>query len=148
MPLISITRLHLRKRRYFPTFTLYTFASALQARRSDGFLGGVLGSDAERGFWTMTAWRDDTAMRAFRNRGIHLKAMPRLLKWCDEGSFAHWVQDDATLPAPANAHRRMRAEGHLSKVSNPSAAQAAGATVSASAPQIGLQLKPKRRSRP
>jgi hypothetical protein len=143
MPLISITRLHLRSQRYFPIFTVYTFASALQARRSDGFLGGALGSDAERGAWTMTAWRDEAAMHAFRNRGMHLRAMPRLLRWCDEASFAHWMQNDAALPTPDEAHRRMRAEGHLSKVSWPSAAHAAGAKVAASPPQIGLRLKPR-----
>jgi heme-degrading monooxygenase HmoA len=144
MPFISITRLHLRAQRYFPIFSVYTFASALQARRSDGFLGGALGSDAERGAWTMTAWRDEAAMRAFRNRGMHVRAMPRLLKWCDEASFTHWMQNDATLPTPEEAHRRMRVEGRLSKVSWPSAAHAAGATVAASPPQIGLQLRPRR----
>jgi heme-degrading monooxygenase HmoA len=143
MPLISITRLHLRAQRYFPIFSVYTFASALQARRSDGFLGGALGSDAERGAWTMTAWRDEAAMHAFRNRGMHLRAMPRLLKWCDEASFAHWIQNDATLPSSEEAHRRMRAEGRLSKVSHPSPAHAAGGTASASFPQIGVRLKPR-----
>jgi len=143
MPIISITRLHLRAQRYFPMFFVYSLASALQARRSDGFLGGALGNDAERGAWTMTAWRDEAAMRAFRNRGLHLRAMPRLLKWCDEASFAHWTQNDATLPMPAEAHRRMRADGRMSKVSHPSAAQAAGVPASASPPQIGLRLRPR-----
>src|SRR5262249_12506230 len=140
----SITRLHLRSQLYSPIFTIYTFASALQARRSDGFLGGVLGSDAERGAWTMTAWRDEAAMHAFRNRGLHRTAMPRLLKWGDEASFAHWLQSDATLPPPDEAHRRMRSEGRLSKVSHPSPAHAAGVTASASPPQIGVQLKARR----
>jgi heme-degrading monooxygenase HmoA len=144
MPLITITRLHLRAQRYFPIFMIYSLASALQARRSAGFLGGVLANDAERGAWTMTAWRDEAAMRAFRNRGVHSKAMPRLLKWCDEASFAHWIQRDATLPEPGEAHRRMRSDGHSSKVSYPSAAHAAGITASASAPVIGLRLKPRK----
>jgi hypothetical protein len=141
--LISLTRLHLRSRWYFPIFSLYTFASALQARRSEGFLGGVLAADAERGAWTMTAWRDEAALRAFRNRGVHFRAMPRLLKWCDEGSFAHWMQNDATLPPSDEALRRMRAEGRVSKVLHPSARHAAGVTASASAPTIGLRLSPR-----
>jgi heme-degrading monooxygenase HmoA len=143
MPVISITRLHLRSWRYAPQFAVYTLGSARQARRSDGFLGGALGNDTERGAWTMTAWRDEAAMRAFRNRGIHFNAMPRLLKWCDEASFAHWTQSDATLPSPEQAHRRMKTEGRLSKVSYPSAAHAAGVTASASSPRVGLRLTPR-----
>ena len=140
MPLISITRLRLRSLRYFPLFSWFTFVSARQARRSDGFLGGVVGSDAERGAWTMTAWRDEAAMRAFRNAAPHLKAMPRLLEWCDEASFAQWIQADAALPTPAEALRRMLAEGRRSKVSHPSAAHVAG-KMAASAPRTGFRLK-------
>ena len=144
MPVISITRLHLRSLRFVPMFSVYTLASALQARRSEGFLGGLVGSDAERGAWTMTAWRDDAAMRAYRNSGIHRRAMPRLLKWCDEASFAHWQQSDATLPAPDEAHRQMLAQGRLSKVSYPSAAQAAGRTAPQAVPKTALRLAPRR----
>ena len=143
MPIISITRLHLRSLRYMPMLSVFTLGSALQARRSDGFLGGLLGGDAERGAWTMTAWRDEAAMRSFRNIGIHKKAMPHLLNWCDEASFAHWQQTDATLPAPDEAHRRMRAEGRLSKVCHPSPAHAAGETTSKSLPKGALRLVPR-----
>ena len=142
MPIISITRLHLRSLRYMPMLSVFTLGSALQARRSDGFLGGLLGGDAERGAWTMTAWRDEAAMRSFRDNGIHRKAMPRLLNWCDGASFAHWQQTDATLPAPDEAHRRMGAEGRLSKVYHPSPAHAAGETTSKSLPKPGLRFVP------
>jgi len=49
--------------------------------------------------------------------------MPKLLDWCDEASVAHWIQPTTELPTWLEAHRRMVAEGRLSKVSRPSPAQ-------------------------
>ncbi len=81
--------------------------------------------DPGNAFWTVTAWEDEAAMRSFRGSGAHMKAMPKLLDWCDEASVAHWEQEGAELPLWSEAHRRMVAEGRLSKVRRPSAAQLA-----------------------
>jgi hypothetical protein len=68
---------------------------------------------------------DEAAMRVYRGSGAHMKAMPKLLDWCDEASIAHWEQESNELPDWVDAHRRMVAEGRMSKVKHPSEAQLA-----------------------
>ena len=145
MAFVSVTRLHLRALRYFPVFLAYTLGAARQARRADGFVTGTLATDAERGAWTMTVWRDEGAMRAYRNSGAHMKAMPKLLNWCDEASFVHWSQEDATLPTSEVALERLRSSGRLSKVRHPSRRHLAGQPAGEHVPMPGLTLRPKRR---
>jgi len=141
MPFVSVTRLHLASRWSFPRFVYYALGSSKQARRSPGFLAGWTSSDGEFGFWTSTVWDSLEAMRAFRNSGVHLKAMPKLLRWCDEASFVHWEQPDATAPDIDAAVDRLAREGKVSKVNKPSARHQAGHTVSDARPRATQQLK-------
>jgi len=141
MAFVSVTRLHLRSKLFFPPFALYTFRSARQAKRSRGFRDGMLGGDGEGGAWTITAWDSEGDMRDFRSAGAHRAAMPKLLRWCDEASFTHYESDTGALPDSAEAYRRMQSAGRLSKVNKPSPAHASGRTVSASVPRFGLRLK-------
>ena len=76
-------------------------------------------------FWTLSAWADEAAMKAFMLSGPHRKSMPKLMEWCDEASVGHWLQETADLPDWKEAHRRMVEEGRMSKVKHPSAAQEA-----------------------
>ncbi len=146
MPLISVTRLHLRSIRYVPSFIWQTWASSHQVQRAPGFLGGVLAGDAAWGSWTMTAWADEVSMRAYRNTDAHRRAMPKLLHWCDEAAVTHWLQESAELPDKLEAHRRMLAEGRLSKVHFPSSAHAAKQAAEAScAIRFEGILRPKRK---
>lgn len=117
---VSITRLRLRSWRFFPAFLLQTARTIAQARKSDGFGGRALLRDRQRTFWTMTLWQDEAAMRRFMTSGAHLKAMPHLLDWCDEASVVHWWQENAGPPGWHEVERRMRTEGRISKVRNPS----------------------------
>ncbi|MBD0369711.1 MAG: hypothetical protein ICV60_02570 [Pyrinomonadaceae bacterium] len=126
MPFISVTRLRVRSIFYLPQFIWHALKSQRQAERAAGFLCGRVMRDKRNAFWTLTAWKDEAAMRAYRGAGAHMKAMPKLLDWCDEASIAHWEQEGAELPSWSEAHSRMVAEGRTSKVRHPSDAQLAG----------------------
>jgi hypothetical protein len=143
---VSVTRLHVRTWRFLPSFLVYTFRSRRQVEVSAGFLGGRLATEFPFGFWTITVWADEQAMREFRNTADHLKAMPRLLDWCDEASYAHWQQDDASVPSAAVAFERLRDTGKLSKVRHPSAAHTSGKTAPCGeakpGPELGKPLNP------
>ena len=141
MPSVSITRLHLASLFSFPVFLYYTLASSRQASRSPGFRGGWLGRDSESGFWTVTVWDSPEAMRGYRNSGIHLRAMPKLLHWCDEASFAHFEQPEDPAPDGAAAFDRLKQGGKLSKVAKPSPRHQSGAMVGNTPAQRGQTLK-------
>ena len=147
MIFVSATRLHLLTKLRFPSFAWHTLRSALQAKRSAGFLGGFLGGDAQGGAWTVTTWGSEADMRAFRNSGAHKTAMPKLLKLCDEASFMHWVAESPGVPTVEEAYERLKNGGYLSKVNQPSAAHAAGRAVSEGVPRAALNLKPRSNSR-
>ena len=117
---VSITRLRVRSWRFLPAFFLQTGSVIAQARKADGFGGGALLRDRQHTFWTLTLWQDQEGMRRYMTSGAHLRVMPRLLDWCDEASVVHWWQTSAAMPDWLEAERRMRAEGRISKVRNPS----------------------------
>jgi hypothetical protein len=130
MAFVSVTRLRPRRARFLPAILLHTWRSRRQLRRAEGFLGGYLATS--RGttpwtpaLWTVTLWRDEPAMRAFRNSGAHLKAMPLLIGACDEAAVTHWQSEHAEAPEPAKVAERMRG-GRVSKVRHPSPEHAAG----------------------
>lgn len=142
MTFISVTRLRLRSPRYLPLFAWYTFHSSQQIRRAPGFITGAFIQEPKLSFWTVSAWSEQAAMRHYRNRDAHRRAMPKLLDWCDEASIAHWEQADATLPTANEALAQMVAQNHLSKVRNPSADHAAKRIVPAEPLRVVRQYEP------
>ncbi|MGD9721225.1 MAG: DUF3291 domain-containing protein [Pirellulales bacterium] len=120
MNFISVTRLRIRKWRFLPAFFYYTLRSFFQARRAAGNLHTSIERDAQLAFWTISVWRDEQSMHAFRNHGAHQRAMPKLLEWCDEATYAHWLQDSAEPPELAGAYERLIRDGIVSKVKHPS----------------------------
>ncbi len=124
MVFVSLTRLRLRSFRFVPVFVIYMFRSVRQVKTADGFQHGALLADRRWTFWTMTAWDTQESMRQYMTAGAHKAAMPHLLHWCDEASVAHWNQAETTLPSWAEADKRMREDGRVSKVLNPSPRQA------------------------
>lgn len=117
---VSVTRLRVRTNWDLPEFIWYTFCSQGQVVRANGFRGGRLLVDAHRTFWTMTAWADERAMKAFRGSGAHARVMPKLFNWCDEAAYTHWLAADEKLPEWPEAHERLQSEGRLSRVAQPS----------------------------
>lgn len=124
MTFVSVTRLRIRSVRFMPLFALDTLRSLRQVKRAAGFQEGSLLPDRRFTFWTMTAWDSGESMRRYMTAGAHKKTMPKLMEWCDEASVVHWEQEDAALPTWAEADRRMRTEGRVSKVRHPSAGHA------------------------
>jgi hypothetical protein len=118
MPLVSITRLRVRRWRYLLSFLVYALASARQARGAPGSLAVSLLNDADFAFWTRTVWADESAIRARTSASCR-----QLLDWCDEASVVHWSQDAAEPPPWPEAHRRLQAEGRRSRVRYPSERQ-------------------------
>jgi hypothetical protein len=141
MTFISVTRLRVRSVRYLPQFIWRSLQSVRQTERAAGFVAGKVLREARNAFWTVTAWEDAAAMNAFRIAGAHLRAMPKLLEWCDEASVVHWNQETAELPNWMEAHRRLVAEGKASKVNHPSAEQKA---FQIAAPQPGRIVRTMR----
>jgi hypothetical protein len=125
MTFISVTRLRIRLLRFMPKFIYYSLMSANQTKKSGGNLGMKLLRDANRVFWTCTAWQDEASMRAFMTAKPHLRAMAKLPNWCDEAAVAHWTQESANMPDWMEAHRRIATEGRRSKVNHPSPAHVA-----------------------
>ena len=127
--LASITRLRVRSIRYLPEFLLRALASVRQARGSPGCLHADVRREANLIFWTRTVWHDEEAMRAFMKEGAHRIVMPKIFNWCDEASVVHWQQGGDGAPDWFMAEMKMRDEGRISRVRNPSPAHQRGETV-------------------
>lgn len=134
MPSVSITRLRVRGLHRMPRFMWHAMRSIGQVRGSPGYLAGGTATEPGLVFWTVTVWDHLDAMRAFRNSGRHMTAMKHLIDMCSEASYAHWEQAGRDLPSSDEMHRRMSAEGKLSKVRVPSPRHEAGNKVSDTVP--------------
>jgi hypothetical protein len=132
---------------YLPAFLWQTFLSQRQVVRAPGFSGGRLLLDTKRTYWTLTTWQDERAMKAFRGSGPHAKVMPRLIEWCDEAAYAHWVPVGDSVPSWQEAYEHLTAEGRLSRVAHPSSAHDARQFAKPRlSPLIGTDLKAARAS--
>jgi len=142
MAFISVTRLRVRSFGYLPQFVWEILKAMRQAEHSPGFIGGTLLRNAKNAFWTITAWKNETAMNVYRTGGGHRSVMPKLLNWCDEAAVVHWNEESSEIPSWQEAHRRMVKEGKPSKVNYPSAAQASNHIPAPEPSRIERTLKP------
>lgn len=142
MAFVSAIRLHLRSWWYLLPFFRHAIPSASQTAHAPGFLGGALGGEGGKGFWTLTMLTDAAAMDAYRTSGAHLQAIRKLMDWCDESSAVHWDTDATEAPAWAEVHPRMAEGGRLGEVRYPSAAHAGGRAVAPAVPRTQRVLRP------
>jgi quinol monooxygenase YgiN len=119
MPLVSVTRFRARSIGLLPLFAFHAQRTITQVRKAEGFLSGVVRRDHDLAFWTMTVWRDESAMRAYVASGAHRKAMPHLFDWGEQACVVRWTQECADLPAWRTAVLRMRTEGVPSRLKHP-----------------------------
>jgi len=143
--LASVTRLRVRSVRYLPAFLWKTFQAQRQVARAPGFVGGRLLIEARWTFWTLTVWESEAAMKTFRGSGAHAHVMPRLVEWCDEAAYAHWIAADTSVPGWPEAYEHLVSEGRLSRVAHPSRDHEARHFPQARlSPLIGQDVKPVR----
>lgn len=125
MPFVSVTRLRVKSIFYLIPFMRANEASVKELKASFGLLEGKELIDKNLTFWTMTIWEDEASMKTFRGSLAHRNAMQKLPNWCNEASYHHWIQEDNGCPTWNKASEKLFKEGKLSKVRNPSKAQAA-----------------------
>jgi hypothetical protein len=141
--LASVTRLRVRSVRYIPAFVWETFLAQRQVVHAPGFLGGRLLIDEGRTFWTLTVWETEQTMKAFRGSEPHAKVMPRLVEWCNEASYAHWIANGTAVPSWPEAYEQLVDGGRLSRVAHPSPSHDAQHFAKPRLrPLVGLDLKP------
>lgn len=126
MPTVSATRLRVRASWFVPPFLLMSLRAKAQAEFSPGFLGGALVTDTGRVYWTVTIWETEDAMRAYRNGGVHAKAMRKVASWCDEAAVATWSQDGKGVPSAQELSDGLVAQARFTRLPRPSRAHAAG----------------------
>jgi hypothetical protein len=118
---VSITRLRVRSIFYMPLFMLHAFRSGAQAMRAEGIQDYATRVEAWDTHWTRTVWREEDAMKRFRNSGAHQLAIRLLADMCNEAAYVRWQQETPEPPTWEEAQRRMLAQGKLSKLKHPSA---------------------------
>jgi len=125
---VSITRLRVRSQWYLPLFLVHAMRTMSQAQNAEGIASVETRFEKNNVVWTKTIWQDENWMKKYRGSGAHQIAMRLLSEMCSEASVVRWNQETADLPRWEEAHRRMLADGKLSKVKHPSPLQKSGST--------------------
>jgi Antibiotic biosynthesis monooxygenase. len=122
---VSVTRLRLKSIFSVIPFLVLNERAVKQVVQSPGFLRGGLLVDRRLAFWTVTAWENEAAMKAYRGTDAHRRAMPKLAGWCDEGAVTHWPQESPAIPEWLELWKRLSENPRMSSVDRPSAAHLA-----------------------
>jgi hypothetical protein len=105
---VSVTELRLRRWRDVPRLT----ADALRLRRHiqehDGAVALALAAAPHRRtFWTLSLWRDETALTGYRIGQDHAEVMRRYRGMLEQSRSTRWSAGDRALPRWRDAIRRL-----------------------------------------
>lgn len=88
--IVSVTRLHLLKKRKLIVFLWHTFKSFRQAKRAPGIIDAAVDKEGWHTFWTMTVWNSKEDMMRYRKSGNHLRAMKVSKAISKKIDYLHW----------------------------------------------------------
>jgi heme-degrading monooxygenase HmoA len=91
---VSVTRLRLKGKRKLPLFFWHTFKSVSQSRKSEGLLYSSFNNEGWDTYWTLTMWENKDAMKEYRNKGSHLKAMKVSRNIANELESINWETEN------------------------------------------------------
>jgi quinol monooxygenase YgiN len=82
-----------------PPFFLYSAQVMKQLASAQGLLGySVLARPLTKRFWTLSAWKDEAALRAFVQHPPHVRLMAALAPHMDKTKFVRWMVKGSQLP--------------------------------------------------
>jgi quinol monooxygenase YgiN len=82
-----------------PVFFFYTAQVVKQLASAAGVLGySVLAHSLSKQFWTLSAWRNEGALRAFVQHPPHVHVMTALAPYMDKTKFVRWMIKGSELP--------------------------------------------------
>jgi quinol monooxygenase YgiN len=84
----------------FPVFFFYTMQVVKQMASAEGLLGySVPARPLSKQFWTLSAWRDEAALRTFVQHPPHVRIMTALTLHMGETKFVRWMVKGAQMPS-------------------------------------------------
>jgi quinol monooxygenase YgiN len=82
-----------------PQFFVYTAQVMRQLAAAQGLLGySVLARPLSKRFWTLSAWENEAALRAFVQHPPHVRLMAALAPHMGETKFVRWMVKGSQLP--------------------------------------------------
>jgi quinol monooxygenase YgiN len=82
-----------------PTFFLYSAQAVKQLASAEGMMGySALARPLSKQFWTLSAWKDEAALRTFVQHPPHVRIMTALAPHMGETKFVRWMVKGAQLP--------------------------------------------------
>ncbi len=82
-----------------PSFFLYTGRVVKQLASAQGLAGySVLARPLSKQFWTLSAWKDEAALRAFVQHRPHVRLMAALAPHMEKTKFVRWTVKGSELP--------------------------------------------------